>query len=168
VTDYRATPLFFTDGTIHLATWTSRQPGGLSDLQIAGIEAIVAPLAGVAEIWAMRRTAGTLLDTYVEPHAGERILTGQIRRGDIEEIHATIWLSDMRGFTTWTDSIPPRLLIDLLNRYFDCQVPAILDHGGRSANCDGLLAIFPIAGGDAKRPKLAAARSPLPVRRRLT
>src|SRR5262249_3860385 len=26
VTDYLATPLFFTDGTIHLATWTSRQP----------------------------------------------------------------------------------------------------------------------------------------------
>ena len=57
VTDYLATPLFFTDGTIHLATWTSRRRGGLSDLQIAGIEAIVAPLARVAEIWTMRRTA---------------------------------------------------------------------------------------------------------------
>jgi len=121
VTDYLATPLFFTDGTIHLATWTSRQLGGLSDLQIAGIEAIVAPLARVADIWAMRQTAGTLLDTYVGPHAGERILAGQIRRGDIEEIHAAIWLSDMRGFTAWTDSIPPRPLIDLLNRYFRCQ-----------------------------------------------
>ena len=121
VTDYLATPLFFTDGTIHLATWTSRRRGGLSDLQIAGIEAIVAPLARVAEIWTMRRTAGTLLDTYVGRHAGERILAGQIRRGDIEEIHAAIWLSDMRGFTAWTDSIPPRPLIDLLNRYFRCQ-----------------------------------------------
>ena len=164
VTDYLATPLFFTDGTIHLATWTSRQPGGLSDLQIAGIEAIVAPLARVAEIWAMRRTAGTLLDTYVGPHAGERILAGQIRRGDIEEIHAAIWLSDMRGFTTWTDSIPPRLLIGLLNRYFDCQVPAILDHEVLKFMGDGLLAIFPIAGGDgnaaeACRRALAAART---------
>ena len=165
-TDYLATPLFFTDGTIHLATWTSRQPGGLSDLQIAGIEAIVAPLARVAEIWAMRRTASTLLDTYVGPHAGERILAGQIRRGDIEEIHAAIWLSDMRGFTAWTDSIPPRPLIDLLNRYFDCQVPSILDHGGEVLKFigDGLLAIFLIAGGDANtaeacRRALAAARA---------
>src|SRR5262249_34754438 len=92
--------------------------------------AIVAPLARVAEIWAMRRTAGTLLDTHVGPHTGERILAGQIQRGDIEEIHAAIWLSDMRGFTAWTDSIPPRPLIDLLNRYFDCQVPTIFDNGG--------------------------------------
>src|SRR5262249_40597162 len=47
---------------------TSPQPGGLSDPPIAGIDAIVAPLARVAESWAMRRTAGTLLDTYVGPH----------------------------------------------------------------------------------------------------
>ena len=165
VTDYLATPLFFTDGTIHLATWTSRQPGGLSDLQIAGIEAIVAPLARVAEIWAMRRTAGTLLDTYVGPHAGERILAGQIRRGDIEEIHAAIWLSDMRGFTALADRIPPRQLIDLLNRYFDCQVPAILDHRAEVLKFmgDGLLAIFPIAGDNSDADEvcsrtLAAAR----------
>src|SRR5215467_8288318 len=163
-TDYLATPLFFTDGTIHLATWTSRQPGGLSDLQIAGIEAIVAPLARVAEIWATRRTAGTR-HLCRAPRRGA-YPRGQIRRGDIEEIHAAIWLSDMRGFTTWSDSIPPRLLIDLLNRYFDCQVPAILDHDGEVLKFmgDGLLAIFPIAGGDgnaaeACRRALAAART---------
>src|SRR5262249_60356970 len=139
---------------------------GLGGVEMGGMEAIVGRLARVAEIWAMRRTAGTLLDTYVGPHAGERILAGQIRRGDIEEIHAAIWLSDMRGFPTWTDSIPPRLLIGLLNRYFDCQVPAILDHDGEVLKFmgDGLLAIFPIAGGDgnaaeACRRALAAART---------
>jgi len=58
-----------------------------------------------------------------------------------------IWMSDMRGFTAWADSIAPRLLIELLNRYFDCQVPAILDHGGEIVKFmgDGLLAIFPEA-----------------------
>jgi adenylate cyclase len=114
----------------------------------------------------MRRTAGTLLDTYVGHHAGERILAGRIRRGDIEEIHAAIWLSDMRGFTALADRIPPRLLIDLLNRYFDCQVPVILDHGGEVLKFmgDGLLAIFPIPGDDADATEvcgraLAAARA---------
>jgi hypothetical protein len=43
----------------------------------------------------------TLHDTYVGPHARERIVAGQIRRGDIEEIYAAIWLSDMRGLTAW-------------------------------------------------------------------
>src|SRR5262249_38651651 len=33
VTDYLASPLLFTDGEIHLATWTTRQPGGFTDAQ---------------------------------------------------------------------------------------------------------------------------------------
>jgi adenylate cyclase len=162
VTDYLALPLFFTDGAVQVVTCTTRQPGGFTDGQIAGIEAIITPLARVAEIRALRRTASTLLDTYVGHDAGERILAGRIRRGDIEEIHAAIWLSDMRGFTALSDRQPPRALIDLLNRYFDCQVPVILDHGAEVLKFmgDGLLAIFTIAGdeGEVCNRALAAAR----------
>jgi adenylate cyclase len=162
VTDYLALPIFFTDGAVHLVTCTTRQPGGFTEPQIAGIEAIMTPLARVAEIRAWRRTASVLLDTYVGHDAGERILAGHIRRGDIEEIHAAIWLSDMRGFTALADRQPPRMLIDLLNRYFDCQVPVILDHGAEVLKFmgDGLLAIFTIAGDEAEVCKraLAAAR----------
>jgi adenylate cyclase len=162
VTDYLASPLLFTDGAIHAVTCTTRQPGGFTDAQIAGIEAVITPLARVAEIRALRRTASVLLDTYVGHDAGERILAGRIRRGDIEEIHAAIWLSDMRGFTALADRQPPRVLIDLLNRYFDCQVPVILDHGAEVLKFmgDGLLAIFTIAGDEAEVCKraLAAAR----------
>jgi adenylate cyclase len=83
----------------------------------------------------------------VGQNAGARILAGQIRRGYTEEIHAAIWLSDMRGFTTLADRLKPQALVDLLNRYFDCQVPAILAHGGEVLKFmgDGLLAIFPSA-----------------------
>src|SRR6516225_893931 len=162
VTDYLASPLFFTDGAIHVVTCTTREPGGFTDTQVAGIEAIITPLARVAEIRALRRTASTLLDTYVGHDAGERILAGRIRVGDIEEIHAAIWLSDMRGFTALADGLPPRVLIDLLNRYFDCQVPVIIDHGAEVLKFmgDGLLAIFTIAGNETEvcRRALAAAR----------
>jgi adenylate cyclase len=73
-------------------------------------------------------------------------LAGSIRRGFTETIRAVIWLSDMRGFTTLADSIPPADLIAVLNRYFDCQVPVILSHGGEVLKFmgDGLLAIFPL------------------------
>ena len=162
VTDYLASPLFFTDGALHVVTCTTREPGGFTDAQIAGIEAIITPLARVAEIRALRRTASTLLDTYVGHDAGERILAGRIRRGDIEEIHAAIWLSDMRGFTALADGLPPRVLIDLLNRYFDCQVPVILEHGAEVLKFmgDGLLAIFTIASSETEvcQRTLAAAR----------
>ena len=150
-TDYLATPLIFTDGAVHVATWATQQPGGFSDDQIAGLETIVGPLARVAEIRALQRTAVNLLDTYVGHNAGEKILAGRIRRGHTETIQSVIWLSDMRGFTSLADRLPPQMLVDLLNRYFDCQVPAILEHGGEVLKFigDGLLAIFPLREGKA-------------------
>jgi adenylate cyclase len=163
VTDYLATPLCFTDGAVHVATWTTCRAGGFTKAHIAGIEAVVAPLARVTECLVLRGIAANLLDTYVGHQAGERILAGHIRRGDIEEIDAALWLSDMRGFTPLADRLPPRVMIDLLNRYFDCQVPAILAQGGEVLKFmgDGLLAIFPFAAANAAGAcvrALAAAR----------
>lgn len=157
VSDYLASPLLFTDGDIHLATWTTRQPDGFTDAQIEGIESIIVPFARVAEIRALRRTAANLLDTYVGNNAGEHILAGAIRRGHAEAIYAAIWLSDMRGFTLLADRVPPQNLLELLNEYFDCQVPAILEHGGEVLKFmgDGLLAIFPI-GSDSDPAEVCA------------
>jgi adenylate cyclase len=151
-TDYAAFPLTFTDGTIHVSTWSTKEPGGFTAKQFSDLESILAPLARVAEIRALRRTAGNLIDTYVGHQTGERILAGKIRRGHVEAIRAAVWLSDMRGFTSLSERLPPQDLIDLLNCYFGCQVPAILEHGGEVLKFmgDGLLAIFPIPGdGDA-------------------
>jgi adenylate cyclase len=164
VTDYLASPLVFTNGAIQVVTFTTRQPGGFTQAQMAGLETILTPLARVAEVRALRREATNLLDTYVGHQAGARILDGQIRRGHVEAIHAAIWLSDMRGFTASADCLPLETLIDLLNRYFDCQVPPILEAGGEVLKFmgDGLLAIFPIDGGDAGpvcERALAAARN---------
>lgn len=149
-TDYLAVPLFFADGAVHGATFATQQPGGFTDTQIAVLESVVTPLARVVENRTLKRTASTLLDTYVGKNAGSRILAGQIRRGDTVRINAAIWLSDMRGFTRLSDRLPPEVLVDLLNRYFDCQVPAILEHRGEILKFmgDGLLAIFAIAPGD--------------------
>jgi adenylate cyclase len=145
-TDYVAVPLVFTDSSIHVATWSTQQPGGFTPEQFADLESIAMPLTRVAEIRAWRRTATNLLDTYVGRQAGERILMGEIRRGHVEAIRAVIWLSDMRGFTATSERLPPQELVDLLNQYFDCQVPPILDHGGEVLKFmgDGLLAIFPV------------------------
>jgi adenylate cyclase len=136
-TDLLATPLVFTDGDVHAVLWTTRQPGGFTDEQIAGIERIVEPLARVAEVRALRRTATNLLDAYVGKRTGQRILAGRIRRGDSEVINAAIWLSDMRGFTSLSDQLSPHVMIDLLNRYFDCQIPVILSNGGEVLELHG-------------------------------
>lgn len=174
VTDYLATPLIFTDSRAgdviepsttqaskqhHVATWITERAGGFSATDIETLETIVPQLARVAEIRALRREMVTLLDTYVGHQSGERILAGRIRRGDTESIRAVIWLSDLRGFTGLADRLPGPTVIALLNRYFDCQIPAILARGGEVLKLmgDGLLAIFPVTGEGTQASVCGAA-----------
>src|SRR6201996_7329309 len=147
VTDYIAIPLVFTDGSIHSSSWTTKVEGGFTDEHLSALRAVIPPFSRLGEIHAMRRTAIALLDTYVGNRAGERILAGDIRRGHGEEMQAAIWLSDLRGFTALSDRPPAETVVDILNQYFDCQVPVIRKHGGEILKFmgDGLLAVFPIA-----------------------
>ena len=150
-TDYIAYPLIFLDGSIHVCTWSTRAPGGFTHEHLEALQGVMAPLARVAEIRALRRTAENLLSTYVGVQSGERILSGRIRKGHFEKIKAAIWLSDMRGFTALTEQASTQELVEILNSYFDCQVSAINCHGGEVLKFmgDGLLAIFP---ADTERP----------------
>ncbi len=163
--DYFAVPLFFSDGEAHVATFVSRAPAGFGEDDLATLLAIRAPLARNVEVRLLRRTAITLLDAYVGHEAGGRILSGRIRRGDVETIRAVLWLSDMRGFTGLSERLPPPEVVGLLNRFFDAQVPAIRAQGGEVLKFmgDGLLAIFrldPAEGAAAACARaLAAARS---------
>ncbi|MBI5260559.1 MAG: adenylate/guanylate cyclase domain-containing protein [Bradyrhizobium sp.] len=146
-TDYFALPLRFMDDTIHAATWTTKQRGGFTDEQLRAIRSFMPVLARYVEIIDLRRTASLLLDTYVGNRAGERIMGGQIRRGHTDSMQAAIWLSDLRGFTTLSDRLPAETVVEILNRYFDCQVASIRAQGGEVLKFmgDGLLAVFPVA-----------------------
>ena len=147
LTDYIVLPLLFTDGSVHVSSWATSHPDGFTDEELDALRKVSRPFARLGEIFALRRTAETLLDTYVGNRAGERILAGHIRRGHAETMQAAIWLSDLRGFTALSDRLPPEIVVDILNQYFDCQVPAIRKHGGEILKFmgDGLLAVFPIA-----------------------
>ncbi|MEA2887102.1 MAG: adenylate cyclase [Bradyrhizobium sp.] len=150
VTDYLALPLLFMSGQAQASSWTTTQPGGFTNDQIDALRRLVVPLARVVEIISLQRTAALLLDTYVGNRAGERILAGQIRRGHTDTMNAAIWLSDLRGFTRLSDRLPSEIVVDILNRYFDCQVEAITRRGGEVLKFmgDGLLAVFPVARAD--------------------
>lgn len=146
-TDYIALPLLMSDGTIHASSWATREPGGFTNSQLDSMRAMMPSLTRMIEIFLLRRTAAGLLDNYVGARAGERILAGQIRRGHTETMRAAIWLSDLRGFTKLSDRLSSEAVVQILNAYFDCQVPAILNAGGEVLKFmgDGLLAVFPIA-----------------------
>jgi adenylate cyclase len=148
-TDYYAQPLRFVMGEVHVVTWSTCRPGGFSDAMIAALDALNRPMTLLTEIFAQRRLMINLLNIYVGHAAGQRVLQGAIRRGDVEVIDAAIWVSDLRGSTRWADELPGREYITLLNDHFDCIVPAIERHAGEVLKFtgDGVLAIFPLVRG---------------------
>lgn len=149
-TDFVAHPMRFLSGEVHAISFATRAPGGFSEPELAALAAVLPPLSRIAEILALARTAANLLNTYVGHNAGERILAGQIQRGDTQSLRAVLWFSDLRGYTALSSELQPGGVIRMLNELFDCQVPAIERQGGEVLKFmgDGLLAIFSLAAGD--------------------
>jgi adenylate cyclase len=146
VTDYVFLPVPFSDGTNKALSLATTQVDGFSDDEIRLFEAMMPAVAVNLEIHALRRMARTLLDTYVGRQSGGRVLAGQIRRGMGETINAVIWLSDLRGSTSLSESSPRDELIEMLNGYFGPMCDAVEASGGEVLKFigDSVLAIFPI------------------------
>ncbi|HET6621878.1 MAG TPA: adenylate/guanylate cyclase domain-containing protein [Dongiaceae bacterium] len=164
-TDYIALPAPFSDGSIKAMTFATRREGGFADSDIAALQVLMPHFAYLLEIQTLRRTARVLLDTYVGRISGQRVLQGQIKRGQGEDMRAIIWFSDLRGFTELSDTLSNEDLIGLLNDYFGALVRAVEAQQGEVLKFigDAMLAIYPLAtassGRRAAQRALASARA---------
>jgi adenylate cyclase len=164
-TDYVAMPLRFLNGEVHAATFATRRPGGFKDKELEALRRLLPPFTRVAEIYANMRKARNILDAYLGANAGERVLAGQIKRGDAQDINAVIWFCDLRDSTPLADSMSRQDFLRLLNDYFECVLGPVLERQGEVLRFigDAALAIFPV--GEDPRPAceaaLAAAREAL-------
>jgi len=151
VTDFLALPLRYLNDDVHAASFATRQPGGFSEAQVAALAALMPPFSRVAEIYGLRRLARNLLDAYLGRQAGEKVLAGQIRRGDGEEIRAVIWFCDLRESTPLADSMSREAFLALLNEYFECVLGPVQEREGEILRFigDAALAIFPIGNDPA-------------------
>jgi adenylate cyclase len=143
-TDYVIAPLLYSSGTANAISWATRATGGFGDDDIELFHELLPAYAAIAEIKSLRRFAANMLRTYTGREPGELILKGQIRRGDVRTITAALMLIDLRDFTLMSDTLAPAAVIDTLNRYFDCVMLPINQHGGEVMEImgDGVLAIF--------------------------
>jgi adenylate cyclase len=77
----------------------------------------------------------------------------------------TVMFSDLRGFTSFAESLPPERVIDVLNEYLGGMSDTILNHGGTLVAYmgDGIMAVFgaPIEQDDHADRAVAAAREML-------
>ena len=148
-----------------MGSWATDRSSGFSEEDLRVFGRVQRRYAVSCKVQIQERITRNLLETYLGPDAGARVLDGQIRRGDGERIHAVIWYSDMRDSTRLADRLDPHAFMELLNRYFECTAGAVIAGGGEVLRFvgDAVLAIFPIRdGGDDARTAaeraLAAAR----------
>jgi adenylate cyclase len=94
-------------------------------------------------------------------------LVDQRRRGEAgaavgEERELAILFSDIRGFTAFSEPLPPHDVVHVLNRYFHAMGAPVTQSGGTIDNYmgDGLMALFGMDDSDG-HPALCAVRAGL-------
>ena len=153
-----ALPIVFSDGRINAITIATDRQGGFATAELQCVAEVMPVLARLMEVHAVRRTAKTILETYLGRLTGERVLNGLIHRGDGDDIHAVIWLRPAR--VDGARRPPPRrAFLELLNEYLECMAGAVMAHNGGVLKFigDAILAIFPLDGADASVPSTNAA-----------
>jgi adenylate cyclase len=147
--------------------WTTDRPDGFGATDLAALRRLVPPLALAIKCASLARIAGTLVEVYLGQDAGQRVLSGRISRGVAERISAVLWFSDLRGYTTISDTAPPDEIIPLLNDYADAVISSIREAGGEVLKLigDGTLAIF--KSDDSAQACRSALRAEAALRERL-
>jgi adenylate cyclase len=124
--------------------WSTRSAQGFSDTDIAALRRLVPALGLAIKSAALAKVADTLVEVYLGRDAGRRVLEGRIQRGVADRIEAALWFSDLRSFTTITDTARPGEIIPLLNDYAEAVITSIHEAGGDVLKLigDGTLALF--------------------------
>jgi adenylate cyclase len=148
-----------------ITSWTTRDPNGFAESDFELIEATLPAMALAFKAAMAVETASVLVKTYLGRDAGERVLRGEIERGQVSAVRRVLWFSDLRDFTKIADTLPRAQLMDLLNAYTDCLVGVVQKHGGEVLKFmgDGILAVFSDARNDVCQSALDAAESALSV-----
>ncbi len=127
-------------------SWCSSLPGGFTSARLAALREVELALAVVCKLQMKSQMTDNILHTYLGADAGRQVLSGRIRRGDVESVNAVIWYSDMRGSTELASKVDGREFLNDINDYFSCTAGAVLESGGEVLRFigDAVLAIFPV------------------------
>lgn len=163
-TDYVAMPLPFSDGRINVLTLTCDHPNGFTTENLGLVFECSAVIARYYEVFMQRENAQALLETYVGKRTGARVLGGDIRRGDGDDIDAAIMFCDLRNSTSLEEDLGRTEYINLLNEFFETVSGIVHDNDGEVLKFigDAVLAVFP-ADEDPGKARSDAQRSAIEI-----
>ena len=133
-----------------IGSWSTDAPGGFSEDMIAALLKLQNHLAVAAKMAVLGRLAGNMLTTYLGGDAGQRVLSGQIKRGDGETIRAALVMADMRKSTVLAEKEGRQVYIDTLNQFFDA-IAAPFNRSGGEILSSSATASSPSIHADATR-----------------
>ncbi len=167
-TDYVAMPLPFSDGRINVLTLTCDHPDGFTTENLGLVFECSSVIARYYEVFTQRENAQALLETYVGKRTGARVLGGDIRRGDGDDIDAAIMFCDLRNSTSLEEDLGRTEYITLLNEFFETVSGVVHSNGGEVLKFigDAVLAVFP-AGDAPDKARSNAQRSAIEIVERL-
>ena len=148
-------------------TWCADRPGGFSNKEIESLQKIQRRFAVACKTVVQTRISNNIVETYLGKQAGERVLSGEIKRGDGNYTNAVVWYSDLRNSTAMADTMPGDEYLKLLNDYFECTAGPVIDEGGEVLDFigDGVLAIFSFENDEEKNTAICAATCALKASR---
>jgi adenylate cyclase len=119
-------------------------------------------LLGIGAEAQARRRLRNSFGRYVNPEVMAQILSdAPSLRGERREV--TVLFSDLRGFATLSERLPPEIVAGLLNEYFAAMTTAIFAHRGMINDFvgDAIMAIFgaPVADPDHALHAVRAAET---------
>lgn len=166
LTDYVCVPVAGFGGTRNGASFATSAPGGFSETDLTVLRFLLPAFGTLMDLLVTRRILNEVTRIYLGAGPAARVLSGDVRRGEVTAIRSAILFSDMRRFTETAMRLSAEQTVDLLNRYYDCVVGPVEAGGGEVLKFigDGILAIFRIEDGDpeaAVAAALAASRAAL-------
>jgi adenylate cyclase len=90
-----------------------------------------------------RRRLRSAFGQYVSPEIMDRVLqSGAPLGGEVRRV--TVLMSDLRGFTSMSERLPPEVVSEMMNEYFTAMVDVILAHRGLVQDFigDAIMAVY--------------------------
>lgn len=142
-----------------MSLFITERAGGftISDIELLHLITPVFALALGARLNAA--AARVLLQTYLGSNAASALLDGRVGLGEVEQIRAIVIYCDLFQFTSLTERLDPRDLIDNLNLFFETMTRPVGGAGGQVSGHvgDAVVMFFPIPDTAHEQALCAAA-----------